>query len=581
MWLWQTKDNIVMGTDTTSMGTGTGDADHLLAKARMLIDKGRWDQAAACLEDAQNRYPDNPDLLRTLATVYLHNDSYLPALQTFDLLIGTGRATAVDYADTGDALTAVGEYAQALGTYRQSLEMDATDPRTLHNLARVLYRLGLTDQAADHLKLCAQQCDDIDPWLSLATIAPGCCHVDHQELLELRRNFAARLADHRAPGHVNWQPRSSTRSTTPIRIGYLSAFFHRPNYMKPVWGLVNAHHREKFDIHLFSDSPMASPWPGYEPQPGDRLHDITKLDNGSLNSLIQNQEIDILVDLNAYSTPSRLALFLHRPAPITMAWFNMYATSGLPGIDYIIGDRYVVRPSEIPHYSESVMELPISYLTFAVYHDAPEVVAPPCTRNGYLTFGSLVSQYKITPAVLDAWAEMLRRQRNARLLLANTALKSKWNRAYVRDQFQDRGVEPERLTLAGPRDHYAFLQYYDQIDIALDAFPYNGGTTTMEAIWQGVPVLTFRGDRWVSRTSYSLLANSPVSDFVAPNCRQMVEQAVAMAGDPSTPSRLNELRRRLRDRLAESVVCDTQTLCRQMESLYTKVFRSSPADSGV
>ena len=131
-------------------------------------------------------------------------------------------------------------------------------------------------------------------------------------------------------------------------------------------------------------------------------------------------------------------------------------------------------------FRETLLTLPVSYLTFAVYHDAPKLATPPCTHTGELTFGSLVTQYKITPAVLDAWAEILRRTHNTRLFLANRTLKSKWNRHYLLEEFQRRGADIGRITLDGPREHYAYLQYYDQIDIALDAFPYNGGTTTME-----------------------------------------------------------------------------------------------------
>jgi predicted O-linked N-acetylglucosamine transferase (SPINDLY family) len=548
------------------------DAGTLLAKARELIDNEQWHSAALTLQEAAEANPDDADILRTLAQVQIRKGQYIPALRTFDHLIGSGQAEAADYSATGDALTDVGEYAQAVETYRHSIDLLSINPEAFHNLARVLYRLGKTDEAAHHLVQCTKQCDQIDPWLSLATILPGCCHTDQQKILDVRQHFAVRLAENETAVCINRVRRPTRQGISKLRVGYLSAFFHCENYMKPVWGLINSHNRHEFKIHLFSDSPMGNAWPGYRHDPEDRVHEIATLDNAALGDLIQSQEIDILVDLNAYSTPHRLGLFLGHPAPITMAWFNMYATSGLPGIDYIVGDPWVVRSDEAPYYSEEIATLPLSYLSFAVYHDAPEVVAPPCTRAGELTFGSLVSQYKITPEVMDAWAEILKRTDNTRLFLANNTLKSKWNCQYVIDQFHQRKVDPERLTLSGPRDHFSFLQYYDQIDIALDAFPYNGGTTTMEALWQGVPVLTQNGDRWASRTSNSLLANSPVKNFVAADCRKMIEQAVAMAEDAATPDRLVELRLEMRDRLAVSPVCDTAALCRHMEALYGKVY---------
>jgi predicted O-linked N-acetylglucosamine transferase (SPINDLY family) len=157
-------------------------------------------------------------------------------------------------------------------------------------------------------------------------------------------------------------------------------------------------------------------------------------------------------------------------------------------------------------------------------------------------------------------------------------MRSKWNRHYLLEEFQRRGTDTERILLGGPREHYAYLQYYDQIDIALDAFPYNGGTTTMEALWQGVPVLCHNGDRWASRTSFSLLAQSPVKDFVGADCRDMVERAVTLAEDPATPSRLAELRRHLREQLMSSPVCNPQPLCSHMETFFRNAYQKVQKD---
>jgi predicted O-linked N-acetylglucosamine transferase (SPINDLY family) len=289
--------------------------------------------------------------------------------------------------------------------------------------------------------------------------------------------------------------------------------------------------------------------------------------------LIGRCGIDILVDLNAYSTPQRLGLWLDPPAPITVAWFNAYATTALPGVQAIVGDAEVVRVGEEAFYTESVRRLPLSYLTFDVRHPAPPVVPPPCCTQGVFTFGSLVAQYKITPAVLDAWAAILRGAPAAHLLLANTALKSLQNREYVRQQFDRRGISADRLQLLGPAEHYAYLQYYDQIDAALDAFPYNGGTTTMEALWQGVPVLTFSGDRWASRTSASLIRHTHLDRFAAASLDAFVQQAIQLATSRRSPVLLAELRQTMRGQLASAAACDTRRLAAAMEAIYRQLDR--------
>src|SRR5262249_3734052 len=154
------------------------------------------------------------------------------------------------------------------------------------------------------------------------------------------------------------------------------------NWMKPVWGLINHHDRDRFEIHLFSDGPEAAIGQSYRKDPRDRFHDTSGLANPALAQLIEELEIDLLIDLNGYSRPSRLPLFNLRPAPVQAAWFNMYATSGLSGFDYLIGDEHVIPPEEEQFYGERVVRVSGSYLTFEVTYPVPDVAPPPCLQGG-------------------------------------------------------------------------------------------------------------------------------------------------------------------------------------------------------
>lgn len=512
-----------------------------------------------------------PHELRQLARTWHREGKYLAALRAYDRLIELGTADASVWCETGNALADVGEHAQAIGAFEQSLLLDERNVEAHNNLARSLYRLGDPTAAVCHLKRAVEQSDSLNAWINLATMIPGCPEADQAEVLRVRRTFADKLA---AASPRFPLPRATRRPRGQrLRVGYVSSYFHSANYMKPVWGLIQHHDRRSFAIHLFNDSPAERELAGYEPHADDQVHPTSHLDNRELAELIAQCEIDILVDLNAYSTPERLALWLDAPAPVTVAWFNAYATTALPGVQTIVGDRDTVRSDEEPCYTESVRRLPLSYLTFDVRHPVPPVVSPPCRAQGTFTFGSLVAQYKITAPVLDAWAAILRGAPAARLVLANTTLKSLQNQQYVRQQFARRGILADRLQMRGPAEHYAYLQYYDEIDVALDAFPYNGGTTTMEALWQGVPVLTFSGDRWASRTSASLIRQTHLDRFVATSPDALVHQAVELATSHRSPSLLAELRKTMRQQLAASAVCDTRRLAVEMEALYRQVHR--------
>jgi predicted O-linked N-acetylglucosamine transferase (SPINDLY family) len=403
--------------------------------------------------------------------------------------------------------------------------------------------------------------------LALASILPGCPTAGHEEVLRVRRELAAWLAAGRGGAPLPPRPpRPPPRER--IRVGYLSSWFPAANYMKPVYGLLNAHDRRAVEIHLFSDAPPDAPFPGYRPGPGDRVHPVAGFENDAVAEAVRLAGIDVLVDLNGASSPGRLGLFLAPCAPVVLAWFNQYATSGLPGIDGIVGDGEVVRPEEERFYSERVFRLPLSYLTFEVTHPAPPVAPPPAATGGPLRFGSLVSAYKLTDPTLDLWAEVLSAAPGSRLVLANSALGKECNRLRLADRFASRGIGADRLEMLGPAPHREFLAYNDRIDVALDAFPNNGGTTTMEAFWQGVPVLSYSGDRWAGRTTASIARRSPAAEFVRGDAKDLAAFAGALATDPATPARLAALRRTLRADLARSSACDTPSLARAMESLY-------------
>ena len=523
------------------------------------------------LERRLKEHPDDVQLLHQLADAHEDSGRMLPALRAYDRIIEMGSASAHTWCSTGNALSAIGEFAQAIGAYREGLALDPTHMEAHHNLARALYKLGEVDAAISELETVLGDTPFEHTLSGLATIIPCGPTVTQQRILEVRRACGKQSAPQSlgpSAAH-NLDP----RPTEKIRIGYVSAHFGKANYMKPVWGLLNRHDRSTFEVYVFCDDASETAMSWFKPTKGDRVFTTASLDNATLAQLIKSTQVDILVDLSAYSAPARLGLFHQRLAPVTAAWFNMYATSGLPEIDYIVGDDQVVRTDEKAYYTEKVIRLPLSYLTFEVNHPAPPVSPPPCLTRGHLTFGSLVSQCKITPPVLDAWAAILRAAKDTRLALGNAELKSRCNQQFIEEAFAARGILPERLTFLAPASHYDFLAYYNQMDIALDAFPYNGGTTTMEAIWQGVPVLTFDGDRWASRTSKSILYYTHLREWIARDVAEFIHMGINWANDANAPEKLTALRADMRTDLSDSLSCNMDALTTAMEKIYTEIHR--------
>jgi predicted O-linked N-acetylglucosamine transferase (SPINDLY family) len=465
------------------------------------------------------------------------------------------------------------DFASALVCFDQAIARKPDSVEARHNRARSLYELGQVRQAYEEFKICAARSEASASLARamLAVIAPGAPQADNKSVLEIRQAWARDLqvSDPPVPAKS-----VSGRGGHRLKVGYVSSFFHRDNWMKPVWGLINAHDREQFEIYLFSDAPRSAIQHGYRSHESDHFFDTTRLSNTELAELILQNDIQVLVDLNGYSDMNRLPMFLSRPAPIIAGWFNMYATTGMPCFDFLIGDRHVLPGGEEAFYSEAVHRVDGSYLTFSVDYPIPPVAPPPCLSNAEFTFGCLGSQYKITTEVVEAWSRILLASPRSRLLLKNKRLGKQAARDFMRKLFSIFGVDQDRLVFEEPADHFAFLRAYDKIDIALDTFPYNGGTTTTEAIWQGVPVITFSGDRWASRTSASILRAGGLDEFVAENLDGYISLAANLANSPHTAQRLASLRSSMREQLAASNLCDTRAFALQMEAIYRRCWKS-------
>jgi predicted O-linked N-acetylglucosamine transferase (SPINDLY family) len=486
--------------------------------------------------------------------------AYRRAVQADPSLIeawyGLGCASASQYA-YGDAVAAL----RRVVAHRP----DAGGARC--TLAEALFQLGEVDAAVGEYRLAA---DIGEPEVraiamgTLACIAPGCPGLDHAAIRSVREDWVASIARGIRP----MAPMPGANGTK-LRIGYVSAYFGARNWMKPVWGVINRHDRDRFEVHLLSDGADPSAGSGYVDHPDDRIWRIGGVANADVANRVHEVGLDVLIDLNSYSRQARLGLFLHRPARRQIAWFNTYATSAVPALDLLVGDAAVVPPDEERHYSERIARVPGSYLAFEVRYPVPEVAPPPVLRNGWLTFGSFASGHKISDPTVAAWSRILLGAPAARLLLRGLTLDEPSNRAALLARFARQGVTPDRLTLLGGGEHFDFLRGYGAIDIALDTFPYNGGTTTTEALWQGVPVLTFNGDRWASRTSRSLLLAAGLSEWVAADQADFVRCGVALALDEGTPAMLTALRAGMRQRLLGSAACDTAGLCRSLEAIYS------------
>jgi protein O-GlcNAc transferase len=548
--------------------------DALIGLADALEALGCTSEVISLLEQTLTHSPC-PALVQGRLADAFHVRGDLPrAIEAYRHAVALDHSLPGAWWGMGCAQASLGDHAGAVESLQRLLTLQPDNGIALTNLGKSLFELGQVDPAIDAFRESIDRLpSEIQgvPLGSIAVAIPGSPRAKNQDVFQARRDWATRFlppvpADRVFPGRTADPHR-------PLRLGYVSAFFANRNWMKPVWGLIDHHDHDRFMVHVFADGPEPDPRHGYHRSPRVSFHDVNALSNADLARSIEDQAIDLLVDLNAFSRPYRLPLYALRPAPVQVAWFNLFAPSGMTCFDHLVGDKHVITGDEEIFYSETIVRVPGCYITFQVPYPVPDVAPAPSLRNGHLTFGCLAPQYKITTPVIEAWSRILRQSPTTRMVLKNVILGEPAARDFVHRLFARYSIPAERVELDGPAEHCEFLERYADIDVALDTFPYNGGTTTTEALWQGVPVLSFAGDRWAARISASILREAGLAEFVAPDLDGFVTQAVALARNPDVPARLDSLRRTMRDRLRAAPVCAVPSFARNMEEAYMKMWR--------
>ena len=293
--------------------------------------------------------------------------------------------------------------------------------------------------------------------------------------------------------------------------------------------------------------------------------DVFGMSDQRLAEQIRADRIDILFDLAGHTAHNRLLVFARKPAPIQITWIGYEGTTGLAAMDYLLADRYVV-----PEGSRAILSgaaycgcRTVTCVTIRRPH-APPVGPLPALEKGYATFGSFNNLAKITPEVVAVWAEILRRLPAARLVLKYRGLGDQAVKRRYLDLFAAHGVAPQRLELLPSSSYAEYLATYHQVDVALDPFPFSGSTTTCEALWMGVPVVTCPGETFASRHSLSHLSNVGLTETIADDLDEYVELAVSLAGDLP---RLAVLRAGLRERMAASPLCDGKRFATNLASM--------------
>jgi predicted O-linked N-acetylglucosamine transferase (SPINDLY family) len=354
-----------------------------------------------------------------------------------------------------------------------------------------------------------------------------------------------------------------------MKIGYVSGDFRRhsvANFLLPVF---RNHDRSAFEIYCYSNNPRNDDVTERLTAVADHWRRITGLDDDAAAKMIAEDKIDILVDLSGHTDGNRLSLFTRRPAPTQVTWLGYPGSTGVEAIGFRLVDEVSDPAGDSDrHYCERLIRLDHGFLCYAPIDGATALVAR-APGNGRIRFGSFNNPAKLSPATLDVWGKLLDTVDGAELVLKGRPFADPDVRRLLLRRFEDRGIAEQRVVLL---DHIpspaAHMAAYGEIDIGLDPFPYNGTTTTCEALWMGVPVITLLGDRHSGRVGASLLSQVGLEDLIASNEENYVRLAAELAAD--APRRA-DLRATLRDRMAASPLCDEPGFTRRLEAAYLEM----------
>lgn len=303
------------------------------------------------------------------------------------------------------------------------------------------------------------------------------------------------------------------------------------------------------------------------------VHRIDHLPDRDAAQLIYSHELDILFDLSGHTLFNRLPVFSYKPAPRQVSWLGYFATTGLDEMDYVVAHPATISETEKIHFREKIVLLPKTYFCFSAPDQSPEVSALPALNKGKFTFGCFNSLAKINDSVIACWSEILKRVPDSRLMLKARQYGDKITTSRLQSRFESFGVEKSRIIFDTHSDRQRYLEAYADVDLALDPFPYPGGTTTLEAFWMGVPTLAFKGDRMIGRNADMILQAMSLDEWLAEDAVQYVEKAVNYSADWVF---LASLRQQLRDRLKASALMDSASFAEDFTVLCEMICSDKP-----
>jgi protein O-GlcNAc transferase len=567
---------------------------------RVLLDAGQITEGTELLRKVLALAPQHASAHSNLGDALRLTRDFDAAIAAYQRAIAIQPNLAEAHGNLGAALAEKGQPTQGIASLNRAISINPKLSSAHYNLAKALQETNQFDEAIRHCQLFIELRPDYADGHNLLGSLLGISGKMPEAIESQRRAIALKPNQHGSASnlllsfhylqdvdppaifqaHLDWatryaNPLSPTIAPHPndrdpnrkLRIGYISPNFNQHSVAYFLESVLAAHDRSAVEIFCYADLIRPDAVTTRFQALADHWREITGLSDAAVAEKIRNDSIDVLIDLAGHTADNRMIVFAMKPALVQFTWLGYPDTTGLSTIEYRITDTIADPPGRTETlHTEKLVRLEGGCWAYTPPADAPAVGPLPALANGFITFGSFNNLPKVTPKVIQTWANILMAAPDSRLLIKAMGLTGKAGQDYIRKQITRHGVDHARLDLLGwmPRTS-SHLELYNRVDIALDPFPYNGTTTTVEAIWMGVPVVALAGQTHTSRVGVSMLTHVGLTDWIAGNPDEYVNLAKAKAADIVA---LSQLRNNLRWQLQSSQICDGSRLARQLESAY-------------
>ncbi len=532
--------------------------------ARLMLLRGDLDRAEKLVAASLRARPDFPQALMIQSAVFDAQGRREPAIGALQAALRLEPDAPGNWFNLGSLLRRQERPDEAEDALRRALEGDPHNQATMSALAIVLRDQGFANEALEAVDRAAAL--GALSWHGrsfelLLTLYSD--RLSASEVFERHARFGADLEQaHAVRFHHTGRP---LEAGSRLRVGYLSSDLQ----LHPVtfFLLPVLEHHDRTRVEVFCYSFVRGGGDGMTRrlrEVSEHWRDVAALSDTATADAIHADGIDVLVDLCGHTGEPRLSVFAQQPAPVQVSWLGYLNTTGLTRMNHRLTDHRA-DPPEIAQaqHTERLHLLPNSLWAYRPMVREEITPGSPFERAGHLTFGSFNAALKITPAMCRRWAQLLTRVPGSRLLVGNS--QSGRKRAAILRELEAGGVETDRVEFTRRLHLGGYLSLYNKVDIALDSYPYGGGTTTLDALWMGVPVAAALGPASVSRSAASMLAALGLDDWIAPSIDDLVDMVVARAVDREA---LRALHRDLRPRLQASPLMDVSRFTRDLEASY-------------